>query len=185
MISSSQRRTAILLAALLPVLAFGYLMFFSKDGNFTEPVPQAEIAAQPAAAPSVNSGSSVATGVTIVPSVPSSKDSAATSPTVATAEKFKDGTYTATGTYQSPGGADALDVTLTVKNSVVTDASIVEKPGDPASKQWQDTFASGYKTQVVGKNLADLHLTNVSGSSLTPMGFDDAVNQIRSESRVV
>ena len=98
---------------------------------------------------------------------------------------FKDGTYTTTGTYQSPGGPDALDVTLTIANNVVTDTLIVEKPGDPISQRWQDKFASGYKAQVVGRNLADLNRTNVSGSSLTPKGFDDALNQIRSQAAAV
>ena len=103
--------------------------------------------------------------------------------TVSSANQYKDGTYTATGSYQSPGGPDQISVTLTVKNDVVTDASIVKMPGDHESSRYQTMFESGYKAVVVGKKLSSLSVTKVSGSSLTPKGFDDAVAQIRVQAK--
>ena len=96
---------------------------------------------------------------------------------------YKDGTYTATGSYMSPGGADKIGVTLTIKNGVVTDASVAPMPGDHMSQRYQTMFASGYTTYVVGKNLSDLNVGKVSGSSLTPQGFNDAVAQIRAQAQ--
>ena len=109
--------------------------------------------------------------------------STSTSTTTVASSPYKDGTYTATGSYMSPGGADKIGVTLTIKNGVVTDASVAPMPGDHMSQRYQTMFASGYTTYVVGKNLSDLNVGKVSGSSLTPQGFNDAVAQIRAQAQ--
>jgi hypothetical protein len=36
---------------------------------------------------------------------------------------------------------------------------------------------------VVGKNISELQLTKVSGSSLTPQGFMDALEKIKAEAQ--
>jgi hypothetical protein len=36
----------------------------------------------------------------------------------------------------------------------------------------------------VGKNINDLKLTKIAGSSLTPMGFNDAVAKIKMKAKV-
>ncbi|KXK09170.1 MAG: hypothetical protein UZ21_OP11001000228 [Microgenomates bacterium OLB22] len=45
----------------------------------------------------------------------------------------------------------------------------------------QGLFAEGYKTQVVGKSIDELKLDVVNGSSLTPKGFEDALQKIKTE----
>lgn len=97
--------------------------------------------------------------------------------------KYKDGTYTAEGLYQSPGGAESIDVTLVLKDDVVVDATVVAKATRPASVDWQGKFVSGFKQYVVGKNIASLSLSKVSGSSLTPKGFNDAVAKIEVQAK--
>jgi hypothetical protein len=109
-----------------------------------------------------------------------------TKPTVTTAvEKsaFKDGTYKAIGSYISPGGQEELGVSLTVANDVITDSQVTVEATRPESKERQEDFAANYKTQVVGKNLAELQLSKVSGSSLSPKGFNDAVEKIKAEAK--
>ncbi|MDB5204354.1 MAG: hypothetical protein JWP09_382 [Candidatus Taylorbacteria bacterium] len=100
-----------------------------------------------------------------------------------TVSMYKDGTYSATGSYRSPGGADTLGVTLTLSNDVVTDVTVAKGAGDNTSSRFQDKFISGYKALVVGKNIADIKLSKVSGSSLTPIGFNDAVAQIQAQAK--
>ncbi|MEI6316234.1 MAG: hypothetical protein WCO65_00720 [bacterium] len=96
---------------------------------------------------------------------------------------YKDGTYTATGSYDSPGGYDQFSVTLTVKNDIVTAASIGNFQGGGTSQRYYNYFQSGYQQYVVGKNLSTLNVGKVSRSSLTPIGFNDAVAQIRSQAK--
>ena len=99
------------------------------------------------------------------------------------ASLYKDGTYTATGSYLSPGGEDQIGVTLTVKNDIVTAVSVNPMAGDNTSARYQQMFVSGYKTYVIGKNLSTLNVGKVSRSSLTPRGFNDAVAQIRTQAK--
>jgi uncharacterized protein with FMN-binding domain len=101
----------------------------------------------------------------------------------ATDGTYKDGTYSATGAYQSPGGNETIKVSLTVKNGKVTDTSAQSGSTNPTGKQYQGQFIGGYKSQVVGKSLEDLSLSRVSGSSLTSGGFNDAVDQIKSQAK--
>ncbi|HVT74902.1 MAG TPA: hypothetical protein VHD69_00565 [Candidatus Paceibacterota bacterium] len=97
------------------------------------------------------------------------------------AMKYKDGTYTARGTYQSPAGLESIDVTLTLKGDVVTDASVVSHATIAQSINFQGKFISGFKALVVGQDIDSIKLDKVSGSSLTPKGFNSAVTEIKAE----
>lgn len=98
--------------------------------------------------------------------------------------KYKDGTYESLGNYTSPGGAEQIDVTLMLKDDVVTEATVVSKASRPNSVKFQGKFISGFKLLVIGKNIDDVHLDKVSGSSLTPGGFNDALEKIKSQAKV-
>ena len=110
-----------------------------------------------------------------------------TPPPVDTTKKstsvYKDGTYTATGSYMSPGGQDQITITLTLANDIITDTSAVSGANDGTSNRYQNRFISGYKQYVVGKNIASVNLTRVSGSSLTSKGFSDALKQIETQAK--
>lgn len=100
-----------------------------------------------------------------------------------TSSIYKDGMYTSVGTYNSPGGAEQITVSLTLKDDVVVDAVVTSDATRPESKKYQYTFISNYKAFVVGKNLSTLNLSKVSGSSLTPKGFNDAVLKIQAQAK--
>jgi uncharacterized protein with FMN-binding domain len=97
---------------------------------------------------------------------------------------YKDGSYSATGSYVSPGGAESIKITLVLKDDIITDASAEVLATRPTSKQMQIAFASGFKAMIVGKNINDVTLDKVSGSSLTPQGFNDAVAKIKAQARI-
>ena len=96
---------------------------------------------------------------------------------------YKSGTYTAEGSYNSPAGLDTIDVTVTLVNDVITDATVVAKAEHPESRQYQNKFISGFKQYVVGKNIDEVSLSRVSGASLTPKGFTDALSKIKLEAK--
>jgi uncharacterized protein with FMN-binding domain len=97
--------------------------------------------------------------------------------------RYKNGTYTATGSYNSPGGPDQIGVSITISNDIVTAASVTPMPGDRTSARYQGMFASGYQSYVVGKDIDSIKLNVVSGSSLTPIGFNDALAKIKAEAK--
>lgn len=94
---------------------------------------------------------------------------------------YKDGEYSAAGTYTSPAGAEEIGVKITLKDNIVTDADVEVKATNPKSKYMQDAFAKGYKEMVIGKNINEIKLEKVSGSSLTPMGFNTALEAIKTQ----
>jgi type II secretory pathway pseudopilin PulG len=106
----------------------------------------------------------------------------ATDTTSSSTATYKDGTYDATGTYISPGGQESIAVELTLTNNVITAISATPKAASGESSQYQGEFISGYKSLVVGKNINDVKLSRVAGSSLTSTGFNDAIEQIKTES---
>lgn len=96
---------------------------------------------------------------------------------------YKDGTYSARGTYKSPAGIENISVTVTLKDGIVTDSTAVGQATDSKSIRFQGLFIDGYKQYVVGKSLDEVLLDKVSGSSLTGAGFNDAIEKIKVEAR--
>jgi len=96
---------------------------------------------------------------------------------------YKDGVYSAEGDYVSPGGPEQIQVKLTLKGNIVVDANVVSEATREKSKHFQGLFTDNFKPLVIGKNINDIVLDKVSGSSLTPKGFNDAVQKIKTEAQ--
>lgn len=96
---------------------------------------------------------------------------------------YKDGTYSAQGHYVSPGGPETVDISLTLKDDSIVATTFKGEATLEKSKMMQEAFAAGYTQEVVGKPIDGLNLTVVNGSSLTSMGFMDAVAKIKAEAK--
>ncbi len=96
---------------------------------------------------------------------------------------YQDGKYDAVGEYISPGGREKLAVSVTLEDGKITDIEVTPQASLPISSQMQADFAANYKPMVQGRNIDEVHLTKVSGSSLTPGGFNDALEKIKAQAR--
>jgi uncharacterized protein with FMN-binding domain len=96
---------------------------------------------------------------------------------------YKDGTYSDSDTYPSPGGIEDIAVTITIKDGVITAATIQQQANNRDSEEYQSAFQDNFKSKVVGKALSSLSLSRVSGASLTTDGFNEALNNIRSQAQ--
>lgn len=107
---------------------------------------------------------------------------AATSgPASAPAGSYQDGTYSADGNYVSPNGTETVGVQLTLAGGSVSDVVITPHPSNPNTRKFQGEFASGIKAQIVGKQLDEIKVSKVAGSSLTSGGFNQAVEKIKAD----
>lgn len=97
--------------------------------------------------------------------------------------EYKDGTYSADGTYVSPNGTETVGVQLTLAAGTVKDVQITQHPSNPNTRKFQGEFAGGIAAQVVGKDIDELNVSKVAGSSLTSGGFNKALEQIKSEAK--
>lgn len=125
--------------------------------------------------------SACATGGQSTPAASQVKPTAA-APGAANAGTHTDGTYSATGTYTSPAGNESIEVSLTLASDVITGVSVKPQATDPNAAQFQKRFASGVSAVVVGKNIGDVKVGAVSGSSLTGAGFNEALETIATQS---
>jgi uncharacterized protein with FMN-binding domain len=96
---------------------------------------------------------------------------------------YKDGTYNATGSYLSPNGRESIKLIVTIKDGIITDTSVENNGTDRETQQYQSQFANNYKTLVVGKKIGDVSLSRVAGSSLTSNGFNNALDQIKTDAK--
>ncbi len=116
----------------------------------------------------------------VVQPTPSSAPTPMPTPTPAPSYTYKDGTYSAVGTFTAPGVTNHLNVSITVSKDAITDSTVtVPANTDPTSKNYDNKFIANYKPYVTGKPLANLTLSKISSASLTPNGFNDALDQIR------
>lgn len=127
-----------------------------------------------------NSASSAAS---IAPAASSAPQAMEATETAATDSAYKNGTYSVTGEYLSPGGQRTIDVELTLIDGNITEIEVTPTATDATSQRFQGEFAEGYKPMVMGKSIDEIELTKVSGSSLTPKGFQDALEKIKAEAK--
>jgi hypothetical protein len=114
-------------------------------------------------------------------SKPKSTSKPKPTPTPTPTYQYTDGTYSARGSYVSPGGNETLRVTLTVADDVIQTISVHGIHVDSTAEQYEAKFEAGINAVAVGKDLATLNVGAVGGSSLTCQGFNAAIVTIRSE----
>ncbi|MCF7865437.1 MAG: hypothetical protein K9M11_02955 [Candidatus Pacebacteria bacterium] len=129
---------------------------------------------------SASSGSPVSTPIpTPTPTKPVSNPPSTTPADTRKTLLYKNGTYTAVGSYQSPAGIEQIKVSVTLQDDVITNTSAISMANDRKSERYVQKFIGGYSAQIIGKNIDSVHLNFVSGSSLTPIGFNDALSKIK------
>ena len=100
------------------------------------------------------------------------------------ATKYKNGTYSVVSSYDSPADVQEMGVSLTLKGDIIVDSTVTAMANEGRSQRYQQAFIGGYKPYVIGKNIDSVNLDVVSGASLTPIGFNDAVAQIKAKALI-
>lgn len=107
--------------------------------------------------------------------------SATSSTSAASTASYKDGTYTTTVSYRSPGGMDKLGVSITLQGGIITDTTASAQPGNETSSEYEGAFVQSYKASVIGRNISTLSVGRIAGASLTSRAFNSALAQVRSQ----
>lgn len=104
-----------------------------------------------------------------------------TSADTGSSASYTDGEYTADGDYSTPGGQESVTVTVTLEGGVVSALEVEGSGGSPNTQRYQGEFIDNIDAEVVGKNIDDLEVSKVAGSSLTSGGFNSAIETIKSD----
>lgn len=94
---------------------------------------------------------------------------------------YTDGTYTATGSYDSPGGPEMIEVEVTLAGDIITEVTVTPQATDANGKRYQGIFAGGIAKEVVGVDIDKLAVDKVAGSSLTSTGFNKSIETIKAD----
>jgi uncharacterized protein with FMN-binding domain len=96
---------------------------------------------------------------------------------------YTDGAYTEDGSYLSPAGEQTVTVKLTLAGDKITAITVTPHATDPTAKQYQAMFVQGISAIAVGKDIDQLSVSRVAGSSLTSGGFNKAIEAIKSDAK--
>lgn len=99
------------------------------------------------------------------------------------AQPFKDGTYSGSADYNTPAGKENVSLTVKISGGTVVSATPSGLIRDEISKQFHNQYLVGFSDAVVGKKIADLSFGFRNGASLTPMGFNAALAQIKAKAQ--
>ena len=91
--------------------------------------------------------------------------------------QYADGVYTATGEYG--GQPSHITVKATLTDGVITAVTITPHAYVPESLELQRRFAAAVPKIVLGKPIDEVKVGKLAGSSGTPKGFNDAIDQIK------
>jgi len=140
------------------------------------------------AGPSTVAASSLARGNSTtsnqaITTTPVATTTTSTTATTSSSASYHDGTYSGSSSYYVPHSNEAIQVSLTLKDGVITGVSVQNSEGDQESAYYQESFSASYKSYVVGKKISGLQIGVIAGASDTSQGFQDALNQISSKAQ--
>ncbi|WP_221393587.1 hypothetical protein [Dyadobacter sp. NIV53] len=96
---------------------------------------------------------------------------------------YVDGVYSARGEY---GGLPShITVTVTLTSAIVSNTQVQTHATDPTSLDLQRRFAAAVPEVVNGKHISQVRVGRLAGSSGTPVGFNDAIRQIKQQAAKV
>lgn len=107
-----------------------------------------------------------------------------TNTTNSTSSGYKDGSYTASTSYEVPhGNQNSVSATLTIAGGKITNVTTNNDYSDEESAQYVDFFKQEISSAIVGQNLADVSVSRVGGASLTSSAFNDVLDTIRTQAK--
>jgi hypothetical protein len=98
-------------------------------------------------------------------------------------DQYKNGTYSATVSYDAHRHQESITVSLTIENGKITSVSDSHSGNDHESVMYQNSFEDNINSYTVGKNLNDVALSRVGGASDTTTAFMNALTQIKADAR--
>lgn len=92
--------------------------------------------------------------------------------------KYKDGDYEVEGVY---GGSKSIIVKLELSDDKIKNVEVTPNTEIRMSLSLQKKFAAAVPEVVTGKSIDEVKLDKLAGSSKTTLGFNDALEKIRTE----
>lgn len=92
---------------------------------------------------------------------------------------FRDGEYTAIGEYG--GQPSHITVRVVLEDGIIMDVLVTPMATNPTSLDLQQRFAEAVPAVVEGRHISEVRVGRLAGSSGTPVGFNNAIDQIKEQ----
>lgn len=166
----------------IPLIIAGFVLVIGVGAGITINLQKRQAQAREttnAATGDAKLASNTTQNTTTHPTTPSSTNATTTTLT------FKDGSYSAEGSYTIPEArTEKIAVQLTIKDDKIESVVVTPEFKIRDSQEFQQDFASGISSIVVGKKLAtNFDVSQVNGSSLTGSGFKMALLAIKTKAK--
>jgi uncharacterized protein with FMN-binding domain len=92
---------------------------------------------------------------------------------------YKDGEYSAIGEYGNL--PSSITVTVILEDDVITNVNVIPHATNETSLELQERFAGAVPKVVLGKRIDEVKVGRIAGSSSTPDGFNNAIEQIKEQ----
>ena len=185
----------IIIVFLLVVIGVGFTFVQQRNIEFTTNIPTTEIpkqenpvrdaSTQPSPAqpqPEKVLTDEVTTGEPVIAKeVSPTPERTVPAPVVAESNnEYKDGTYSAQSTYRTPDGTYTMDVVVRLNDDAIASTEVTFDAKGMESG-YSKRFLGSYQSLVSGKDIGDINLSRVGGSSLTTKAFNTALSAIKSQ----
>lgn len=88
------------------------------------------------------------------------------------------------GNYLSPAKDETIDVKVTLKEGIISSVTVTPQSENEISLKNQVNFANGIADLVIGKEIDAIEtFASVNGASLTPIGFQNALEKIKNNAK--
>ncbi|MEK7638735.1 MAG: hypothetical protein AAB388_01100 [Patescibacteria group bacterium] len=182
------------IVAVLAVVGIGAFLVSTNNGANGTPevatttVPQEEVASSPQDQTPTPDQDPIATepstdeSPVVTPTPPTPKPVAVPAQPPVEEDGGTSGTFSAISHYLTPDRTDhEIEVTLTLVDGVVTDSDVVYDNIAGYTTANQERFDKVYQTEVIGKSLDEINLSQVGGASITSRTFNEAVAKIKAQ----
>ncbi|MCU1533024.1 MAG: hypothetical protein JWO49_2595 [Arthrobacter sp.] len=123
----------------------------------------------------------IAVAAALAACTPTAENAAGPVPPVSGSD-YADGQYRADGPYGSL--PSSIGVTVTLADDIITDVTVAPHATDPTSLDLQNRFAAAVPAVVVGRDIDEVKVARIAGSSGTPEGFNAALARIKAEATI-
>lgn len=171
---------------LVIIVAIGILIWIQQSSNPEIPNTSSStaIASSKNTSRSVFAISSTSASLVLNSSKTPNSSTASSTQISTLATIYQNGSFAATGQYNTPGGRESLEVTLNIKEDSI-DSYSLKGAGSGTSKLYTEFFKEGIEGVIKGKKIDNISPgdTIVNGSSLTGKGFIEALNNIKNQAK--
>lgn len=176
----TQKKTIIGAAVVLLALIIMVGIFVTSQQSNSETSNDAVVAEETIEIASIEDSAT-----SVEPMLPNSDQNVTSDSQPESTNRFANGVYQASTTYTVPDSSvHPVKIEITINNDIIERFDIeIEDGGNRISRRYQTQFKDAINSELNNKDAEELSLSRIGGASLTTNAFNEALDNIKSQSQ--